>query len=475
MNPADLPASELVRLTTSGELTAVAATEATLARIESRDPGLNAFSVVLAEQARTTARELDEQRAAGGTLGPLHGVPVAIKEEIDVAGCVTTFGGRANVTPVATDGEVVRRLRAAGAVIVGKTRMPEFGQWPFTESVAGGITRNPWDRSHTPGGSSGGTAAAVAAGMVPIAIGGDGGGSIRIPAAYCGLFGLKPTRGRVTSDPMEHLWFGLGTTGPLTRTVLDSAIAYDVIRGNLGSDRYTAPEPARSFIAAAGADPGRLRIGWSNVPVTKGVRPAPEHARAVEETARLLAELGHDVREIKPAYPDPTAAFVPQFLAGVRAEADAMERFGDLEPRTRETYRLGAWVTPKILDKALAAGEKIAVRANRIFDPSPGSGQREIDVLLSPTIGPRPRRVGALSSGGTLTMALRSRPVVAWTALWNVTGNPAASVPTGLAEDGLPVAVQLVGRIGDEGTLLSLSAQLERARGWPLLTDPQVP
>lgn len=463
MNPADLPASDLVRLTTTGEVTAAAAVDATLSRIEARNPGLNAFSVVLADQARTTARELDELRASGGTLGPLHGVPVAIKEEVDVAGCVTTFGGRANSTPVAEDGEVVRRLRAAGAVIVGKTRMPEFGQWPFTESIDGGITRNPWDRSRTPGGSSGGSAAAVAAGIVPIAIGGDGGGSIRIPAAYCGLFGLKPTRGRVTTDPMEHLWWGLGTTGPLTRTVLDSAIAYDVIRGNMARDRYKAAEPPLSFIAAAGADPGRLRIGWSNLPVTKGVRPAPEHANAVRETARLLSELGHDVREIQPAYPDPTAAFIPQFFAGVRSEADAMEHFADLEPRTRETYRLGAWVTPNVLDKALLAGEQIAERANRVFDG--------VDVLLSPTIGPRPRRVGALAKGGTITMAIRSRPVVAWTALWNVTGNPAASVPTGLGEDGLPVAVQLVGRIGDECTLLSLSAQLERARGWPLLTD----
>lgn len=467
MDVADLSASDLAQRTAAGEITAAAATDAALARIERRNPGLNAFSVVLADEARAAARELDEQRASGKPVGPLHGVPVAIKEEVDVAGCVTTFGGRANVTPATRDGEVVRRLRSAGAVIIGKTRMPEFGQWPFTESVDGGITRNPWDRTRTPGGSSGGTAAAVAAGMVPVAIGGDGGGSIRIPSAYCGLFGLKPTRGRVTSDPMEHLWWSLGTTGPLTRTVLDSALVYDVIRGNLAGDRFTAPEPSTSFIAAAGADPGHLRIGWSNVPVTKGVRPAPEHAQAVEETARLLSDLGHDVREIDPAYPDPTAAFVPQFLSGVRAEADAMESFADLEPRTKETYRLGAWVTTGVLEKALAAGERVAEKANRIFD-----GPGRVDVLLSPTIGPRPRKVGALARGGTLTMAVRSRPVVAWTALWNVTGNPAASVPTGLAADGLPVAVQLVGRMGDETTLLSLSAQLERARGWPLLTDP---
>jgi amidase len=469
MNLADLPASDLARLTASGEVTATAAVEASLDRIAKRDPGLNAFSVVLAEEALANAAALDADLAAGGVAGPLHGVPVAIKEEIDVAGCVTTFGGVANSTPVATDGEIVRRLRQAGAVVVGKTRMPEFGQWPFTESVAGGITRNPWDRSHTPGGSSGGTAAAVAAGMVPIGIGGDGGGSIRIPSACCGLYGLKPSRGRVTSDPTPHLWWALGTTGPLTRTVLDSALVYDVIRGNVAGDRFTCEEPSTSFIAAAGADPGRLRIGWSTKPVTKGVKPAAEHVAAVHETAELLAGLGHDVRQIDPHYPDPTAAFVPQFFGGVRTEADAMEHFGLLEPRTRETYRLGAWVTPSIIEKALAAGDKVAERANRVFTGF--AGQAGVDVLLTPVIGPRPRRVGALTKGGTIAAAVKSRPMVAWTALWNVTGNPAASVPTGIAADGLPVAVQLVGRIGDETTLLSLSAQLERARSWPLLTD----
>lgn len=464
MHLADLPASDLVRRTTAGSVSVAEVVEASLERIALRDPGLNAFSVVLAQEARATAAELDALVAGGGQPGPLHGVPVAIKEELDVAGCVTTFGGRGNSTPAATDGEVVRRLRRAGAVIVGKTRMPEFGQWPFTESEDGGITRNPWDRTRTPGGSSGGTAAAVAAGMVPVAIGGDGGGSIRIPSAYCGLFGLKPTRGRVTSDPMPHLWWALGTTGPLTRTVLDSALVYDVIRGNLGADRFTAPEPETTFIAAAGGRPGRLRIGWSTVPVTKGVRPAREHVVAVEETARLLADLGHDVVEVDPRYPDPTAAFVPQFLAGVRAEADAVEHFGRLEKRTRETYRLGSWVNPGIVEKALVAGDRVSERANRVFD--------HVDVLLSPVIGPRPRRVGALSSGGTLASAVKARPVVAWTALWNVTGNPAASVPAGVAADGLPVAVQLVGRHGDETTLIALAAQLEHAHPWPLLTDP---
>lgn len=460
---ADLSASDLARLIAGGGATASDAVEASLERIERRNPGVNAFSVVLATQARADAADLDARRAAGEPVGPLHGVPVAIKEEIDVAGCVTTFGGRGNSTPAVEDGEVVRRLRQAGAVIVGKTRMPEFGQWPFTESIDGGITRNPWDRTRTPGGSSGGTAAAVAAGMVPVAIGGDGGGSIRIPAACCGLFGLKPTRGRVTSHPMPHLWWALGTTGPLTRTVLDSALVYDVIRGNAGSDMFTLPEPPTSFIAAAGTSPGRLRIGYATRPVTRGVRPAREHVEAVEEIARVLAGLGHDVREVDPHYPDPTAAFVPQFFAGVRTESDAVEHFDRLEPRTREVYRLGGWVSQSVIDRALAAGERIAEKANRVFD--------EVDVLLTPTIGSRPRKVGVLDRGGALAAALKSTPMIAWTALWNVTGNPAASVPTGLAVDGLPVAVQLVGRMGDETTLLGLAAQLERTHPWPLITE----
>lgn len=465
---ADLSAAELVRLVGAGKATATAVVEASLERIERRNPGLNAFSVVLTDQARAEAARLDEERADGAPVGPLHGVPVAIKEELDVAGCVTTFGGRGNATPATADGEVVRRLRQAGAVVVGKTRMPEFGQWPFTESVDGGVTRNPWDRSRTPGGSSGGTAAAVAAGMVPVAIGGDGGGSIRIPSACCGLFGLKPTRGRVTADPMAHLWWALGTTGPLTRTVLDSALVYDVIRGNTSTDMFTAPEPSTSFIAAVGADPGRLRIGWSTRPAVRGIRLDPAHAAAVEDIARALAGLGHEVREVDPHYPDATAAFVPQFFGGVRAEADAVEHFDRLEKRTRQVYRLGSWVSRAVLDKAMAAGERVAEKANRVFDDG------GVDVLLTPTIGPRPRKVGVLDHGGAISAALKAQPMIAWTALWNVTGNPAASVPAGLGPDGLPLAVQLVGRIGDEPTLLGVAAQLERARPWPLLTDERL-
>ena len=464
VHPADLSVAEIVQRTTGGEVTALEVVEACLARIAERDPALNAFSVVLADEARAEASRRDASLAAGEEAGSLHGVPVAIKEEIPVAGCVTTFGGRGNSTPAAQDGELVARLRAAGAVIIGKTRMPEFGAWPFTESVDGGVTRNPWDPAHTPGGSSGGTAVAVAAGMVPVGLGGDGGGSIRIPAACCGIFGLKPERGRTSTSPTAQLWWALGTAGPLSRSVLDSALVYDVIRGNVATDMFTATPPTRSFADAARAEPGRLRIGWSTRSPVRLVRPDPRHVAAVAETARLLADLGHDVREVTPTYPDATTAFVPQFFAGIRDEADAVEHQDRLERRTREVYRLGSWVRPGVVRAALRAGERVSRNADRVF--------ADVDVLLTPTLAQRPPVTGVLDRGGALRQAWNAQPMIAYTSFWNVTGHPAASLPAGVADDGLPLAVQLVGRRSDETTLLSLAAQVELARPWP---PPLVP
>lgn len=448
----------LAAMASAGEVSARELAEASLARIAELDGSLNAFTVVLREQALAEADDRDRLRAAGDALGPLHGVPVAIKDELDVAGEVTTFGGRGNSTPASRDAEVVRRLREAGAVVVGKTAMPEFGQWPFTESVAFGITRNPWDLTRSTGGSSGGTAAAVASGMVPFGMGGDGGGSIRIPAAVCGLFGLKPHRGRVSSDPHEHLWWALGTAGPLTRSVVDSALVYDVIHGALTGDRFRAEAPGVSFLEAARADPGPLRIAWSTRPVTVGVRPHPEHVAAVRATAALLADLGHQVEEVDPGYPDPTAAFVPQFFAGVASEAAIVEHPERLERRTRETLRLGRWVRPGVVEWAMRQGEKVAERANRVLTAH--------DLLLTPTVAHRPPEVGVLDGVGSLRASLLAMPMIAYTALWNVTGNPAASVPAGFGSDGLPLAVQLVGRAHAETTILAVAAQLEQARPW---------
>jgi amidase len=410
------------------------------------------------ERALAEAGERDAAQARGENLGPLHGVPIAIKEEVHVEGEVTTFGGRANRTPVDFDADVVSRLRDAGAVIVGKTAMPEFGQWPFTESVAHGLTHNPWNAARSTGGSSGGTAAAVAAGLVAMGLGGDGGGSIRIPSACCGLYGLKPQRGRVSAAPNAHLWFALGTTGPLTRSVLDTAIVYDVVRGTSQSDRFKAEEPSTSFVDAVRAPDRPLRIGWSTKTATVGIHPHPENVAAVVATAELLASLGHHVEEVDPRYPDPTAAFVPQFFAGVRAEAAEMEHPELLERRTRETVRLGAWARGPVVEWAMRQGEKVAARANRLFETH--------DLLLSPVIAPRPPQVGVLDGVGTVAAMVKAMPMVAYTALWNVTGNPAASVPAGFGADGLPLAVQLVGRPHDEATILSVSAQIEEARPW---------
>jgi amidase len=444
--------------TTAGEISAREVTEACLARIDDLDDRLNAFTNVMRDKALAEADARDAACAAGEELGPLHGVPVAIKEELHVAGEVSSFGGRANRTPRSEDSEPVRRLREAGAVVIGKTAMPEFGEWPFTESAAYGHTRNPWDPDKSTGGSSGGTAAAVASGMVAVGMGGDGGGSIRIPAACCGLYGLKPQRGRVSWAPDPHIWWALGTTGPLTRSVMDSAIVYDVVRGSVPGDLFRAAEPSSSFVEAVRAPMRPLRIGWSTRSATVGVRPHPENVRAVIDTAALLESLGHRVEEIDPKYPDATAAFVPQFFGGVRSEAAEVEHPERLERRTRELVRLGAWVRPGVLEWAMAYGEKLAAKVQPIFDA--------YDLLLTPTIAPRPPQVGVLDGLGAVRAALKSIPMVAYAALWNVTGHPAASVPAGFGSDGLPLAVQLVGRAGDEPTILTVSAQLEQARPW---------
>lgn len=446
------------RLVREGALSSRELTGLLLDRIRRYDGRLNAFTVVMEDRALAEATARDEARRRGDGLPPLHGVPVAVKEEIDVAGQVTTFGGRGNVTAAAADAEVVRRLRAAGAVVIGKTAMPEFGQWPYTESAAHGLTRNPWDTARSAGGSSGGTAAAVAAGMVAAGLGGDGGGSIRIPAACCGLFGLKPQRGRVTQHPHPHLWWALGTTGPLTRSVLDSALVYDVIQGTTPADRFRADPAATSFADAVRAPARRLRVGWSATSPTAGVRPVAEHVEAVTATARLLLDLGHEVEEVDPGYPDPSPSFVPQFYGGVRSESALVEHPERLERRTRGTLRLGAWARPAVVEWAMRQGEKAAAKANRVFE--------RCDLLLTPTIAHRPPQVGVLDGVGSLGASMRSLPMIAYTALWNVTGNPAASVPAGFSDDGLPLSVQVVARRHDEPTILAVAAQLEQARPW---------
>ncbi|MCE1178793.1 MAG: hypothetical protein LWW86_07140 [Micrococcales bacterium] len=402
--------------------------------------------------------------------GPLAGVPVAVKEEDDVAGLVTTHGGLGNSTPAAEDSEVVRRLRAAGAIVVGKTNMPEFGQFPFTESRRHGMTHNPWDLTRSPGGSSGGSAAAVAAGMVPVAIGGDGGGSIRVPASCCGLFGLKPQRGRVSAGPHPDLWEALGTIGPITRTPEDSALVYDVISGSLPSDRWHAEPPGRPFLEQARTEPGRLRIAWTTKNVVPGMAVDPQVRQAVEALAGLLAGLGHDVERIEPDWPYPTASFVPQFFASIREETRRVEHPERLEARTRHTASMGAWARGPVLARARRDGERVADRLDGILAP--------YALLVTPTMAALPPAIGQLDAAGSLHAMTRSMPFIAFTTLLNVSGHPGASVPAGLSREGWPIGAQLIGPRGGEGRILSVAAQLHRehpGRASPRISPPPPP
>ena len=460
MNAEDLAyagLAEQAKLISSGELSSRELTEALLERIERIDPELNAFRIVLADEALAEADDRDKRRKEAET-SPMLGVPVAIKDENAVEGTTTTFGTNAALKPAERDGATVRRLRAAGAVIIGKTNMPEFGQWPFTESETFGITRNPWDTSRTPGGSSGGTAAAVASGMVPAALGGDGGGSIRIPAASCGLFGLKPERGRLSADPWDQLWYSLGTTGPLTRRVLDSAIFYDAARGSEPSDRWRAPDPPTTFTEAARSAPGKLRIGISEKSAVLGVKPDSDQRAALDEIRAVLSRLGHSVGEAKLSYPDPTPAVVPQVYRGVHDEAIAMDRPELLESRTKVESRLGSLMPKQVVSAAMAYGRLIDRRANRVF--------ADWDLVITPTIPGLPRKAGVLENAGYLKVSVRSIMSIPYTAIWNATGNPAASVPVGFSDSGLPRAVQIVGPHNGETEILKLAAQLESELGW---------
>ncbi len=436
----------------TGTRTARNSVEAALGRI-AENAHLNAFEQIRTEAALAEADALD---AGGpGSDGPLAGVPIAVKAENDIAGLVTTYGGRSNTTAAPTDSEIVRRLRAAGAIVVGTTVMPEFGQFPFSESAANGQVRNPWQLTHTTGGSSGGSAAAVAAGVVPVAVGGDGGGSIRIPASCCGLVGLKPTRGRVSTAPHPTLWGSLGVVGVLTANAADAALVYDVITGNAGADRYSLPPPETSFTESLQQGPGKLRIALVTKPAPGPVRVDREVLSAVHNLAQQLTALGHEVVEDSGSWPDATASFVPQFLHAIREEMGQVEHPERLEWRTRSTARMGVWVGPRVLRAAVREGERLTARFEQRF--------ASYDVVLTPTLACRTPLLGQLDASGSLHSLLRSMPMIAFTTLANVTGHPAISVPAGVDSSGLPIGAQLSAPGPSEGLLLALAHQLETA------------
>lgn len=443
---------------------------ASLARIAQVDGPLRAISALRAEAAAAQATVADDEAAAiagGGPAAqaaaerdrPLLGIPVAVKEEVAVAGMETTFGGRANPVAAAEDAEVVRRLTAAGAIVVAKTHMPEFGQFPSTEGDWG-HTANPWDPTLSPGGSSGGSAVAVAAGMVPVAIGGDGGGSIRIPAAACGLFGLKPQRGRVSTSPHPDLWGILGTAGPLTRSVLDSALVYDVVRGTTPVDRFRAPEPSGGYVDAARTDPRPLRVRWTVEALVPGFGPSPVAAASVVRMASWLTELGHDVAPIRLSVPPNPWPFPVLFYAALAEEQHRVERPDLLERRTRATIAIARYAArPRMVAAAERRAAVLEAFVDTIFCGC--------DVLLMPVQpGPAPR-AGFLARKGSVAATLASSGPVSYTSLWNLTGHPAASVPVGAPQPGrLPESVQFVAGTGREDVLFALAGQVERAHPW---------
>jgi amidase len=445
--------AELVR---AGDVSPRELVELYLERIERLDPSLNAFRVVMAERALAEAAQA-ESRRAGGDVRPLLGVPVAVKDSYDVAGELTTHGTGAYGEPAREDAEIVKRLRAAGAIVIGKTHLPELAMFGYTESATWGVSRNPWNPDHTTGGSSGGSAAAVAAGMVGVAVASDGAGSIRIPAACCGLFGLKPQRGRVSLAPDPDHWHGLSVIGCVSRTVADTALFLDVTSGPAPGDADVAAPPARPFAEAARSVPGKLRIAVS----TKPVIPVPVDdrvRRAVHETADLLRSLGHEVRERDPAYGQVGNSLAPRYLRGIHDDAIRMPRPRRLERRTRGMSRLGGLFPASLIAKVRADEAAHAARINSIFE--------DHDVLLTPVTARPPFEVGRWEGVGAFRTLLGNAISYPFTGVWNALGQPAAAVPAGFTDGRLPLAVQLAGRPNDEQTLLSLAAQIEVARPW---------
>ncbi|QLJ03549.1 amidase [Streptomyces sp. NEAU-sy36] len=455
------------RALAGGEVTSRELVARTLARIEAAQPVLNAFRLVRHEAALAEADAADRELAAGRRR-PLLGVPIAVKDDTDVAGEPTAFGCAGDFPPAAADGEAVRRLRAAGAVIVGKTNTCELGQWPFTEGRAFGDTRNPWHTGHTPGGSSGGSAAAVAAGLVPAALGSDGAGSVRIPASWTHLIGIKPQRGRISTWPRAEPFQGITVNGTLARTVADAALLLDAASGSHDRDVH---RPAALTVAdAVGRDPGRLRIALSLKPPFTAVpaRLDPRVRARVTALAECLAGLGHEVTEADPPYGLIGLTFVPRATAGIAEFAREVPDPALLDPRTRGAARLG-----RLLG---GAPLRAARRAEAVLHRRIGGFFRTYDVVLAPTTATPPPRIGALYRlGGMATdRAMIAACPYAWP--WNVLGWPGVNVPAGFTGDGLPVGAQLLGPAGSEPLLVSLAAQLEAElrwhERWPAVREP---
>jgi amidase len=465
------PATELARLVKAGEVTSRELTEASFERIEALDPELNAFVHLDPDGALAAADAIEASDER-----PFAGVPIAIKDTAPVAGMPYRLGSDmfGDFVPP-QDAFVVRRLREAGFVLVGKTNLPEFGILPVTEPRRFGPTRNPWDPERTPGGSSGGAAAAVAAGMVPLAHGSDGGGSIRIPAACCGLVGLKPSRGRISRGPEQGDDL-LVQDGVLTRTVADTAELLDVMAGYEPGDASWAPRPPEPFARTAAREPGRLRIGVTTVPAIDVAAIDPVCERAARDAAEMLESLGHDVEEIDPPWGGQnllrpfTLVFGTPVALGIWFGSQATGREPSAELVEPLSWTIWEGVRERDPLDYLLARTRLTAASRPIV-----ALWDEYDAVLTPSLAQRPVRIGEIDacSDDPWEDFHRSGEFTPYTALFNVTGQPAISLPLFHGEDGLPLGVMLAGRPAGEGPLLSLAAQLEAASPWADRQPPQ--
>jgi amidase len=446
-------AVEQARLVRGGEVSSTELVRLSLERIEQLDPTLNSFVTVCGEEALARAAEID---AISGDE-PFRGVPIGVKDLAATAGIRTTYSSHAYASYVPDfDTAVVRRIREAGFVIVGKTNTPEFGTVAFTESDLNGATRNPWSPELTPGGSSGGAAAAVASGLVPVAHATDGGGSIRIPASCCGLFGLKPSRGRVSSAPFGSLE-GLSTAGPMARSVEDAAALLDVLAGYEPGDPWWAPPPEHPFAVAAHEPPRKLRIAVTTTPPID-TPVAPECVRAVSAAAELLGELGHDVREETPPWGEPNLF---QLFITVWQVGPALYPVDEasLTPLNRGLVESARETSAAEYAQAVAQLQALSRRVVSFWD--------DVDVVLTPTLALPPVPIGWQEEvEGAFEQLLRNTQFTPFTAVANLTGLPAMSLPLHWSEDGLPVGVQAIGPPAGDALLLALAAQIEEAQPW---------
>jgi amidase len=458
------PITELAALVRSGELSARELVDASLERIDALQPVVNAFVDVDHAGARAAADAI-----AAGDERPFAGVPIAIKNNRAVRGLRLTLGAALTGDRRADhDHNVTRRLRDAGFVVVGTTCLPEWGIMAVTETRRFGPTRNPWDLERTPGGSSGGSAAAVAAGMVPIASANDGGGSTRIPAACCGLVGLKPQRGRISHAPEVGEQF-LVQDGVLTRTVAETALALDVLAGPELGDASWAPPPAEPFAAAAARAPGRLRIGVTTSMPLLEADLDPVCARAAADAAELLAGLGHEVEEVDPPWNAPGLAdrFAAVFGPAICAQVAFFGMLSGREPREEDMEPL-SWALWRHCKQIDAVDGAVTGYVLQGFARAVTTWAAPYDALLTPALAQAPVAIGALDPCGPDPMGTfrRSGEFTPYAAIANVTGGPAIALPLYERDDGLPLAVQLLGRPAGEGALLALAAQLEAAQPW---------